>query len=55
MQDTNVTETSNSNMRYVLKTVIGEDEDSNTFVNANEHRYTMRAKGSHMFTFAEFD
>ena len=45
----------NLNARYVLKNVIGEDEDCTTFVNANEHRYTMRAKGSHSFVFAEFD
>ena len=45
----------NSNARYVLKNVIGEDEDCTTFVNANKHRYTMRAKGSHSFVFAEFD
>lgn len=45
----------NLNARYVLKNVIGEDEDCTTFVNANEHRYTMRAKGSHKFMFAEFD
>lgn len=47
--------TANGNARYVLENVIGEDEDSGTFVNANEHRYTIRAKGSHMFMFAEFD
>lgn len=45
----------NANARYVLKNVIGEDEDCTTFVNANECRYTMRAKGSHSFVFAEFD
>ena len=47
--------TANGNARYVLENVICEDEDSGTFVNANEHRYTIRAKGSHMFMFAEFD
>lgn len=45
----------NSNARYVLKNVIGEDEDCSTFVNANDFRYTMRADGSHSFVFAEFD
>lgn len=59
----NVTETlknvpfklANHNARYVLRNVIGEDEDSRTHVNANDHHITMRAKGSHMFTFAELD
>lgn len=45
----------NENARYTLKSVIGEDEDRQAFVNANEYRCTIRAKGSHMFMFAEFD
>ena len=55
MIDKTNNEKSNENARYVLKNVIGEKEDCQTFVNANEHRYTMRAKGSHTFVFAEFD
>ena len=45
----------NENARYVLKSVIGEDEDRQTFVNGNKYRCTLRAKGSHKFMFAEFD
>ena len=45
----------NLNARYVLKNVIDEDEDCTSFVNANDYRYTMRARGSHSFVFAEFD
>lgn len=62
-QGINVTETlndvpfktANGNARYTLKSVIGEDEDTQTFINANEHRCTLRAKGSHKFMFVEFD
>jgi hypothetical protein len=45
----------NNDARLALKSVIGEDEDCTTHVNANDHRVTLRAKGSHMFTFIEFD
>lgn len=47
--------TANGNVRYTLKSVIGEDEDMQTFINANEYRCTLRAKGSHKFMLVEFD
>jgi hypothetical protein len=47
--------TANENARYVLERVIGENDDSQTHINANDNRYTMRAKGSRKFVFAEFD
>lgn len=45
----------NHNARYVLKSVIGEDEGCTTHINGNGSRVTMRAKGSHSFVFTEFD
>lgn len=48
-------ELANSSARYALKNVLGEEDGSDTHVNAGYGRITIRAKGSHSFVFMELD